>query len=89
MSLTCTRGLGRLEAGNINVSRNLKFDEIRAYEIDHRDSHLQEAILSCMVFHGKSRPKFPESVIGHDLVLTTYATLVADSKGSKVLQNVA
>jgi SNF2 family DNA or RNA helicase len=41
-----------------------------------------------MVFHGDGRPKLHENVIEHDLVLTTYATLVADCKGSKVLQKV-
>ncbi|KAH9212630.1 SNF2 family N-terminal domain-containing protein [Leptodontidium sp. 2 PMI_412] len=53
------------------------------------NSHLREDALSYMVFHGDGRPKLPQNIIGHDLVLTTYATLVADSKGAKVLRKIA
>jgi len=42
-----------------------------------------------MVFHGDGRAKLPENLIENDLVLTTYATLVADCKGPAVLQRIA
>lgn len=60
-----------------------------ASKIDMCNSHLREDALSYMVFHGDGRPKLPQKIIDHDLVLTTYATLVADTKGAKVLQKIA
>jgi len=88
MSLTFTRGLGRLEEGNSNVRQALsRF--ILMYETDNSGSHLKEDALSYIVFHGDRRPKLPEYVIDHDLVLTTYATMIADCKGSGVLQKIA
>ncbi|KAF2190710.1 hypothetical protein K469DRAFT_697943 [Zopfia rhizophila CBS 207.26] len=49
---------------------------------------VQPGTLRICIFHGPSRPKSPEVVIDHDLVLTTYATLSADSKVLKVLQEI-
>lgn len=74
-----------MEKGDSNVSQNRTLEEIRGHEINNLHSHLQEDILSYMVFHGDSRPKLSGNVVKHDLVLITYATLVADCKGSKVL----
>jgi SNF2 family DNA or RNA helicase len=89
MSLTFTRGLGRLEEGNSNVSQDLSLFYLKVDETDNNDSHLKQDTLSYMVFHGDGRPKLPECVTEHDLVLTTYATLVADCKGPGVLQKIA
>ncbi|KAG4435757.1 hypothetical protein IFR05_008771 [Cadophora sp. M221] len=52
-------------------------------------THLREDALTYMVFHGDGRPRLPRKIIEHDVVLTTYATLVADCKGAKVLQKIA
>lgn len=40
-------------------------------------------------FHGDCRPKIPTAVTDNDIVLTTYATAVADWKGCKVLQQIS
>jgi hypothetical protein len=88
MSLTLTRGLGRLEEGNSSVSQDLP-PLYQKGDIDKSDSHMKEDTLSYIVFHGDGRLKLPKCVTDHDLVLTTYATLVADCKGSEVLQKIA
>jgi SNF2 family DNA or RNA helicase len=51
-------------------------------------SHVEPGTLKVCIFHGSSRPKSPEGVIDHDLVLTTYATLSADSNVLGVLQEI-
>jgi SNF2 family DNA or RNA helicase len=51
--------------------------------------HVEPGTLRICIFHGSSRPKSPVEVIDHDLVLTTYATLSADSKAFRVLQKIA
>jgi len=88
MALTFIRGLRRLEAGNSNVSQDLP-NGIKSYGIVNNESHLKEDTLNYMVFHGDGRAKLPENLIENDLVLTTYATLVADCKGPAVLQRIA
>ncbi|KAI0536612.1 SNF2 family N-terminal domain-containing protein [Xylaria digitata] len=50
--------------------------------------HVEPGTLKICIFHGSSRPKSPEGVIDHDLVLTTYATLSTDSKDLRVLQEI-
>ena len=76
---------GRLEEGSVHVSvphatRNNMLMDIR--------SRVESGTLRICTFHGSSRPKSPEGVIDHDLVLTTYATLSADSKDLKILQEI-
>lgn len=51
-------------------------------------SHVEPGTLKVCIFHGSGRPKSPEGVIDHDLVLTTYATLSADSSVLRVLQEI-
>ncbi|RYP55722.1 hypothetical protein DL771_012463 [Monosporascus sp. 5C6A] len=50
--------------------------------------HVDPSTLRICIFHGSSRPKSPEGVIDHDLVLTTYATLSADRDNLRVLQKI-
>ncbi|RYP05096.1 hypothetical protein DL765_009941 [Monosporascus sp. GIB2] len=50
--------------------------------------HVEPGALRICIFHGSSRPKSPEGVIDHDLVLTTYATLSADCDDLRVLQRI-
>jgi SWI/SNF-related matrix-associated actin-dependent regulator of chromatin subfamily A3 len=51
-------------------------------------SHTEPGILKICVFHGPDRPQSPEGVVKHDMVLTTYATLAADYKARRVLQEI-
>lgn len=79
------RGSGRLGKGSVHVSffratNNRIFTNIR--------SHVKPGTLKVCIFHGSSRPKSPERVIDHDLVLTTYATLSADSNVLRILQEI-
>ncbi|RSL75564.1 hypothetical protein CEP51_010756 [Fusarium floridanum] len=50
--------------------------------------HVKPGNLKICTFHGSSRPKSPEGVVDHDLVLTTYGTLSADSNDLRVLQKI-
>ncbi|KAF4468540.1 DNA repair rad5 [Fusarium albosuccineum] len=50
--------------------------------------HFRDGSLQVLTFHGESRPTSSSAMMGHDIVLTTFATLVADYKRGKVLQNV-
>ena len=50
--------------------------------------HVEPGTLKVCIFHGSGRPKSSEGVIDHDLVLTTYATLSADSIGLRILQKI-
>ncbi|KAI5461404.1 SNF2 family N-terminal domain-containing protein [Mariannaea sp. PMI_226] len=50
--------------------------------------HVEPGTLKICKFHGSSRPKSPEEIVDHDLVLTTYATLSADSKNLGLLQKI-
>ncbi|KAH7231488.1 SNF2 family N-terminal domain-containing protein [Fusarium solani] len=43
--------------------------------------------LRVLIFHGESRPTLPTAMKDHDIVLTTFATLIADFKRGKVLHN--
>ncbi|KAH7330240.1 SNF2 family N-terminal domain-containing protein [Rhexocercosporidium sp. MPI-PUGE-AT-0058] len=52
-------------------------------------THLHDGALNYVVFHGDGRPKLPQKIVEHDIVLTTYATLVADCKGARILQKIA
>jgi len=45
--------------------------------------------LSITTFHGDKRTKRTNDLCDVDIVLTTYATLVADRKGRKLLQKIA
>ncbi|KAF4989707.1 hypothetical protein FDECE_14622 [Fusarium decemcellulare] len=49
--------------------------------------HFRDGSLQVLTFHGESRPTLPSAMMGRDIVLTTFATLVADYKRGKVLQN--
>jgi SWI/SNF-related matrix-associated actin-dependent regulator of chromatin subfamily A3 len=74
-----------MEDGSVHVrvshaTRNNILTDIR--------SHVKPNTLSICIFHGSSRPKSSDGVVDHDLVLTTYATLSADSKDLKVLQEI-
>ena len=48
--------------------------------------HLRLDTLKVALFHGDSRAKTTEALVDHDVVLTTYRTLVFDWKGRRVLQ---
>jgi len=74
-----------LEEGSVHVS--VSHDTRNTMLMDIH-SHVKPDILRICIFHGSSRPKSPEGVIDHDLVLTTYATLSADSKDLKILQEI-
>ncbi|RTE70723.1 hypothetical protein BHE90_014873 [Fusarium euwallaceae] len=50
--------------------------------------HVKPGNLKICTFHGSSRPKSPEGVVDHDLVLTTYGTSSADSNDLRVLQKI-
>ncbi|RSL61430.1 hypothetical protein CEP54_006267 [Fusarium duplospermum] len=50
--------------------------------------HFRDGSLRVLIFHGESRPTLPTAMKDHDIVLTTFATLVADFKRGKVLHNV-
>lgn len=75
-----------MEEGSVHVSVS---HGIRNYMLmDIIQSRVKSDTLRICIFHGSSRPKSPEGVIDHDLVLTTYATLSADSKDLKILQEI-
>ncbi|RYP40561.1 hypothetical protein DL767_001561 [Monosporascus sp. MG133] len=50
--------------------------------------HLKSGSLKALRFHSSNRPKLAAAVVDHDVVLTTYATLAADSKGYRILQEI-
>lgn len=54
-------------------------------------SHFRPFSLSLGIFHDKYRAKNPRDLSNYDVVVTTYATLMADwtAKGRKVLQSIA
>ncbi|EEU36130.1 uncharacterized protein NECHADRAFT_53012, partial [Fusarium vanettenii 77-13-4] len=54
----------------------------------HR-THLKPGALKTAIFHGDDRAKATEELSNYDIVLTTYPTLLADSKGRRVLQDIA
>jgi len=85
LMLTLCRGSGRLEEGSVHVSVSRATHNNMLTDIH---SHVKPGTLRICIFHGSSRPKSPEEVIDHDLVLTTYATLSADSKVLRVLQKI-
>jgi SWI/SNF-related matrix-associated actin-dependent regulator of chromatin subfamily A3 len=74
-----------LEEGSVHVS--VSYATRHSLLTDIR-SHVEPATLRTSIFHGPSRSKSPEGLIDHDLVLTTYATLSADSKNLRVLQKI-
>lgn len=49
-------------------------------------SHVKPGTLKICRFHGSGRPRSPDRLVDHDIVLTTYATLSADSSALQVLQ---
>ncbi|KAJ3459956.1 hypothetical protein MRS44_016029 [Fusarium solani] len=49
--------------------------------------HFRDGSLRVLIFHGESRPTLPTAMKDHDIVLTTFATLIADFKRGKVLHN--
>ncbi|KAH8592599.1 SNF2 family N-terminal domain-containing protein [Bisporella sp. PMI_857] len=51
-------------------------------------SRVKPGTLKICIFHGPGRPESLEKVIDHDLILTTYATLSADSNVLRVLQKI-
>ncbi|KAI0854499.1 SNF2 family N-terminal domain-containing protein [Xylaria cubensis] len=53
------------------------------------DKHLKPGILHVCAFHGSSRAKNVRDITDHDIVLTTYNTLVSDQKSRKLLQQIA
>ncbi|UZP36582.1 hypothetical protein NXS19_004398 [Fusarium pseudograminearum] len=50
--------------------------------------HFKDGSLRVHTFHGDSRSTESTSLMNHDIVLTTFATLVSDFKRRKVLQSV-
>ncbi|RBR14484.1 uncharacterized protein FIESC28_07720 [Fusarium coffeatum] len=50
-------------------------------------SHFKDGSLRTIMFHGDSRPTQQTALMDYDIVLTTYATLVADFKHRKVLHS--
>lgn len=50
--------------------------------------HIKPDALKVACFHGDSRAKATEALIDHDIVLTTYRTLLLDWKGRQLLQNI-
>ena len=74
-----------MEKGSVHVSVSHATRNNMLMDIH---SHVKPDTLRICIFHGSSRPKSPEGVIDHDLVLTTYATLSADSKDLKILQEI-
>ncbi|EYB33365.1 hypothetical protein FG05_10568 [Fusarium graminearum] len=50
--------------------------------------HFKNGSLRVHTFHGDSRSIQSTSLMNHDIILTTFATLVSDCKRHKVLQNV-
>ena len=80
----CRDSGGRLEEGSVHVS----VSHVTRNNMLMENSHVKPDTLKICVFHGSSRPKSPEGVINHDLVLTTYGTLSADSKDLKILQEI-
>ncbi|ETS75548.1 hypothetical protein PFICI_12492 [Pestalotiopsis fici W106-1] len=50
-------------------------------------NHLQPTALKVLIFHGDKRPRAKDLVANHDVVFTTYATLVADCRSAKILQS--
>jgi SWI/SNF-related matrix-associated actin-dependent regulator of chromatin subfamily A3 len=83
--LTFCRGLGCLEEGSVRVSVSRTR---RSSMLTNIHSRVRPGALRICIFHGSSRPKSTEGVIDYDLVLTTYATLSGDSRGSRVLQGI-
>ncbi|KAI8711490.1 hypothetical protein NCS52_01412700 [Fusarium sp. LHS14.1] len=52
------------------------------------EKHLKPGALRTAIFHGDDRAKATEELSNYDVVLTTYPTLLADSKGRRVLQDI-
>ncbi|KAK0627417.1 SNF2 family N-terminal domain-containing protein [Immersiella caudata] len=59
--------------------------DVWAHEIE---KHFKPRCLSTILFHGDSRVRSATTFLEHDVVLTTYGTLTADWKRSKILQGV-
>ncbi|KAJ3548305.1 hypothetical protein NM208_g1071 [Fusarium decemcellulare] len=70
--------------GTLIVATSHQVLNVWAAEIE---KHFGIGTLTTAVFHGDQRAKAIEGIINFDLVLTTYATLLADSKGRRVLQS--
>jgi SNF2 family DNA or RNA helicase len=51
-------------------------------------SRLVPGTLSVAKFHGPDRARSARQLVAEDVVLTTYATLVEDSKRAKLLQKI-
>ncbi|KAI8652051.1 hypothetical protein NCS56_01421900 [Fusarium sp. Ph1] len=50
------------------------------------EKHLKPGVVKTAVFHGDDRAKTAKGIFNYDVVLTTYPTILADSKGRRVLQ---
>ncbi|KAK1851073.1 DNA repair protein rad5 [Colletotrichum chrysophilum] len=60
-----------------------------AVHISRRTSHFEPKAFEMKVFHGPSRPQGPDALKSANIVLTTYATIVSEGKGKKVLQRLS
>ncbi|RYP37998.1 hypothetical protein DL767_002726 [Monosporascus sp. MG133] len=75
---------GNLNCGNISTAYiSTEVLDVWTSEIE---KHLKPGTLRVAVFHGDGRAKTTEALVDHDVVLTTYRTLVMDWKGRQVLQ---
>ncbi|ROW06785.1 hypothetical protein VMCG_04012 [Cytospora schulzeri] len=74
--------------GTLVVVTSRQLLEVWRSEIN---SHFRTGVLSVAIFHGEQRAKAPQEICNHDVVLTTYSTLMADSSptGRHTLQKIS
>ncbi|KAK4096483.1 hypothetical protein N658DRAFT_569839 [Parathielavia hyrcaniae] len=59
--------------------------QLLASWVSQIEEHLAPGVLQTLIFHGPNRPSTPHSLTYYDLVLTTYTTLAANEKTSRLL----
>ncbi|OBS29596.1 hypothetical protein FPOA_03533 [Fusarium poae] len=85
MSIETDQPICRRTSATLVVVTSTQIMEVWRYEVSR---HFRDGSLRVSTFHGESRPTEPTALMNHDIVLTTFATLVSDCKRRKVLQNV-
>ncbi|KAF3316751.1 hypothetical protein TWF173_001414 [Orbilia oligospora] len=85
-AITCSRQAAGENLGpTLVVLPSRQILDVWDSEIHRR---FQPGAMKCYHFHGDSRVKKKDALLGYDVVLTTYHTLAADSRKGRVLQDV-
>ncbi|KAJ4267107.1 hypothetical protein NW762_003205 [Fusarium torreyae] len=86
-ALECLDGWAEVSPTNFEV--NKLDDIINPFLIDTRlKDRFRPQALKTAIFHGNKRVKEGHSLLGNDVVLTTYHTLEKDNTGCKVLKSI-